>query len=259
MSILFPYTLKRWLRLWDSRWTQRTQEIIFRDRSFEFYSTYFWNDASQAVFDVEIAPYFAILEKDFRPEVIIDVGAATGHFAIIAAILFPGSTVYAFEPSERQRTLLTRNASLNGVTNIKIQPLGLWKCSDHLSFRTNGAESSFESVSRFQGRLPFLEKVPVTTLDQWAGENQVSTIDLIKMDAEGAEVEILHGAQDILRRGNSVLLTQAYHLRGGVRTLETCADILEGYQYETREADTQDGLLYARKPRAMPSTGSVAL
>ncbi|MEO8044792.1 MAG: FkbM family methyltransferase [Spartobacteria bacterium] len=241
------YSTKRWLRILDSRWTRKTRTVQFRGHGFRFYSTYWWSDVSQALLETEIAPYFEALDQDFRPSVIIDAGAATGHFAVLAATLFPSSTVYAFEPSERQRVLLARNARLNGVRNLEIQPFGLWNRADQLAFRTNGAESSFESVSRFRGQLPFLETAPVQSLDAWLREKKISGVDFIKMDAEGAELEILEGAEETLKGIHPRLLIQAYHLRDGARTFERCAEMLAAQNYLIAECPPASGLLYARQ------------
>jgi FkbM family methyltransferase len=238
------YSIKRLLRILDSRWAHKTRKVQFRGISFEFYVTYWWSDVSQTLLETEIAPYFDVLENDFNPSVIIDVGAATGHFAILAAKLFPGSTVYAFEPSKRQRILLARNAERNGV-NLEIEPFGLWNRADRLPFRTNGAESSFESVSRFRGQLRFLEKVPVLSLDKWTQEKRLTHVELVKMDAEGAELEILEGASETLRLLRPRLLIQAYHQRNGVRTFERCADLLAHQGYRIQEPAPNSGLLYA--------------
>ncbi len=246
MDARILYPIKRRLRLWDSSWTRKTREVQFRGEPFRFYSTYWWSDVSQELLESEIAPYFAALETEFSPSVIVDVGAASGHFAILAAKVFSSSVIYAFEPSERQRILLRRNASLNEVENMKIEPIGLWDHLDKLAFRTNGAESSFEPVSRFQGRLTFPEKVDVLPLDQWSREKDVTHIDLIKMDAEGAEIEILNGARTVLRESHPALLIQAYHLRDGIRTLERCAETLTKIGYETHESGVGSGLLCAR-------------
>lgn len=239
------YEIKRRLRLLDSRWARRTREVSFRGESFRFYIPFWWADVSQALLESEIAPYFSALKNDIDPLVIVDVGAATGHFAVLAARLFPRSTIYAFEPSERQRILLARNARLNQIENLNIQPVGLWNRPDQLAFRTNGAESSFESVSRFQGQLPFMEKAEVIPLDQWSREKNMSRVDLIKMDAEGAEVEILEGAKELLRRTHPRLLIQAYHFRDGARTFERCAEILRKHDYVVNEAGKGTGLLCA--------------
>lgn len=240
-----PYALKQRLRLCDSRFTRRRKEVYFRGRSLQFYSTYWWSDASQALLDSEIAPYFAALENDFDPSVILDVGAATGQFTILAAKLFPKCKFYAFEPSQRQRILFARNARGNEVENFEMQPFGLWKCADQLAFRTNGAESSFEPVSRFQATLRFPEKVRVVSLDDWVTEKSLRKIDLVKIDAEGAEIEILQGARATLDRFHPRLLVQAYHLRDGVRTLERCAEILKQHSYTVREWAAPSGLLIA--------------
>ena len=239
------YAIKRFLRICDSHCARKTREVRFRGRSFQFYSTYWWSDVSQTLLDREIAPYFDALGRGDEPSVIIDVGAATGHFAVLAAKLFPNSTVYAFEPSTRQRILLARNACLNGVRNLQIESLGLWNRADQLPFRTNGDESSLESVSRFLGKLPFLEKVAVLPLDQWSREKDISCIDVIKMDAEGAEIEILEGAHSVLKHDHPRLLIQAYHIRDGVRSFERCVELLKQHEYLIREHGSKSGFLVA--------------
>ena len=244
VALPFLYALKRFLRNCDCRFTQHLETIYFKGESYPFFATRWWNNVSQKIFDQEIAPYFAAL-GDFQSTVILDIGAATGHFGIVAARLFPGSKVYAFEPAERQRILLARNARLNRVDRFEIEPFGLWNRADTLAFRTVGAESSFARVSRFQGTLDFPEQVQVMPLDQWVADHAIGRIDLIKMDAEGAEIEILEGAQVTLKRFRPRLLVQAYHIRDGVRTFERCAAILRGHGYSISESGNGSGLLCA--------------
>ena len=245
-SVTLPllYSLKNFLRICDCRFTQRQQKIHFQGQAFPFFTTRWWDNVTQEIFDREITPYFSAL-GDFQPQIIFDIGAATGHFGIVAARLFPGAKVHAFEPAERQRILLARNAKLNRVDRFEIEPLGLWSHSDTLAFRTVGAESSLALVSRFQGTLDFPEQVQVIPLDQWVNDHAIERIDLIKMDAEGAEIEILEGAHTTLTRFRPRLLVQAYHIRGGVRTFERCAAILRGHGYSISESGNGSGLLCA--------------
>lgn len=247
MSLPIPYAIKRQLRVWDSRYARRRERAEFRGQSFEFYRTYWWGDASQKLIDDEIAPYFDALDGAFAPEVIIDAGAATGAFSVLAGKLHPKATIYCFEPSQRQRILLERNARLNGVEHLKVNECGLWDHSAVLSFRTNGAESSFESVSRFKGLLPFGEAVSVISLDEWVPRHHLSRIDLIKMDVEGAEIEILEGGRKVLAQFSPTLLIQAYHVRDNAPTFDRCSRILRELNYETSEWGRNSGLLLARK------------
>jgi FkbM family methyltransferase len=246
----------------DCLLTRRTQTIRCRTQACRFFCTYWWNDVSQQIFDDEILPYFEAL-GDFQPSLIVDIGAASGHFGIMAAKTFDCRAVYAFEPAKRQRILLTRNVRLNAVDRLVIEPFGLWNRSDVLPFRTVGAESSFAPVSRFQGVLAFPEMLPVKTLDQWVEDKQIAGIDLIKIDAEGAELEILEGARGSLKRFRPRLLVQAYHIRDGARTFEQCARTLEAIGYAVHEVHPGKGLLYAQPapsadlagPSDSPATG----
>ncbi len=246
MTLPIPYGAKRFLRLCDSFLTPRKGRVNFRAHSYRFYYPYWWPTATQSIFDQEISPYFECLE-DFIPKTLLDVGSAEGHFAITACKTFPGCAVTAFEPALRQRILLSRNARLNGVVKqLTIEPFGLWNREDELPFRMNGAESSFAPVSHFRGRLAFPETLRVLPLDQWATTIKLAGIDLIKMDAEGAEIEILEGARNVLTQFQPRLLIQAYHMREGARTFERCAEILGRHGYRVCEASSSPGLLYAR-------------
>ena len=247
----FPllYSVKRFLRICDCLLTRKTQTIRCRTQTCRFFCTYWWNDVSQQIFDDEILPYFNAL-GDFQPSVILDIGAASGHFGIMASKVFDCEAIHAFEPARRQRILLNRNAQLNKVNRLMVEPFGLWNRSDVLPFRTVGAESSFAPVSRFQGVLAFPEMLPVRTLDHWVEDKQITRIDLIKIDAEGAELEILEGAQASLKRFRPRLLVQAYHIRNGARTFEQCARTLESIGYAVREVQPGKGLLCAEpEPR----------
>jgi FkbM family methyltransferase len=245
MTVPIPYSAKRFLRLCDSFFTTRKGVVTFREERYAFYNPYAWPTATQAIFEQEIIPYFDALES-FTPSLIFDVGAAEGQFAIAAINHFRGCSAYAFEPALRQRILLRRNARLNGVNTLAIEPVGLWKENDLLPFRTAGAESSFAPVSRFKGQFEFPETVRVVSLDNWMKDQQSPKPDLIKMDAEGAELEILDGATATLARFHPRLLIQAYHLREGVRTFESCAEMLKQFNYEVIEFRPPSGLLYAR-------------
>jgi FkbM family methyltransferase len=58
-------------------------------------------------------------------------GAYFGDHAILIAreIAAAGGVVHAFEPNDEQRAMLTRNAELNGLSNIRPRPEGLWSDS----------------------------------------------------------------------------------------------------------------------------------
>ena len=51
----------------------------------------------------------------------------------------------------------------------------------------------------------------VTTIDAYARENNLPSVDFIKLDVEGAELEILKGAKTSIARYKPILAISAYH------------------------------------------------
>lgn len=238
--------LKLFIRLLEARITPRKSEIYFNDHAIRAIRSLWWNDVEQQYFNTEISPYFRSLSPSTKPIVIIDAGAACGLFSLATCFFFPAAIIWAFEPSERQRILLARNLRLNGmVGRIRIAPFALWNHEGCLSFRTHGSMSSLRVVSELPGYLEFTESVQTVSLDVWAKRSKLRRLDLIKMDIEGAEIEALEGAGEVLRQYHPRLLIQAYHQRDGVRTFDHCAKYLITFGYQCRELKPQSGLLEA--------------
>jgi FkbM family methyltransferase len=240
--------LKRFVRICEARVTPFRGSVQFNDRQLTLVRSVWWNSARQDHFDKEILPYFEAIGP-LRPRVILDVGAATGGFTIASCVAFPEARIFAFEPSLRQRIVLTRNVRANGFADrVTVEPFGLWKEAGNLSFRTHGDISTLEAVSALPQGLVFGERVRVKTLDDWFRQTGLASVDLIKMDVEGAEIEILEGAAATLAVAAPMLAVQAYHFRGGKRTFETCKSMLERFGYACREAGANTGLLIATRP-----------
>jgi FkbM family methyltransferase len=246
------------VRLLEARIAWRTDRVSFAGGEMRFVRSWWWHEGSAEGFAEEIAPYFDALDaagrgREYRT--IIDAGASTGLFTVAAALRYPDARIHAFEPSPRQRILLQRNVRLNRVVpRVTVWPLGLWDSQGMLAFRTHGSMSSVESVSMLPTGLPFGERVPVTTLDRWAG---AMTVDLLKMDIEGAELEALAGAREVLARDRPDVLVQAYHPRDGARTLERCAALLGDLGYDAREVARHPGLLFATARQAVNTPSAV--
>lgn len=235
---------KRAVRIVEAALTPRRSTFTYLGRDFHSVRSIWWHDAHQASFDAEIPPYFTSLTGGRQYRGICDAGAAVGLFSIAAAVHFPTAHIYAFEPSRRQRIMLRRNLRLNElVRRVEVVPVGLWRSDGVLDFRTIGAMSALRLATDLP--LDFKEHVPVISLDEWTRRRGVAGIDLIKMDIEGAELEALYGAREVLRRDRPDLLIQAYHLREGTRTFERCAAQLRSLGYEVREDPAGSGLLHA--------------
>lgn len=139
------------------------------------------------------------LEENIRPDdTVYDLGANVGPYSLIAAYLLEGSKglVYAVEPSATNFAALFVNTVMNSKTHL-VWPLqvALANCDRllHLSHSDmmTGAASHLISNDPTDQSHP----VPVWTLDTLRSFYKLRRPNLIKLDVDGAELDVLQGAR----------------------------------------------------------------
>lgn len=150
--------------------------------------------------------YVDKLEKDM---VVVDVGAHIGVYAVIAAEkVGANGKVIAVEPEPKNQKRLIENIKINRFNNII-------PVKAALSSR-NGTEKLYISRhstdhSLVNGNGHFV-LVAVKTLDKLIEELKLKKVDLIKIDAEGMEMEILNGAENTLKNNPDIkIIVASYH------------------------------------------------
>jgi len=123
-------------------------------------------------------------------------GAYFGDHAILIAreIAPAGGVVHAFEPNDEQRAMLARNAELNGLSNIRPRPEGLWSDSS-TNLKLVGYDSF--ATAEVAGAGEGFQTVTIADYLKAAG---VDRLDLIVVDIEGAELGALRGAEPFLAK-----------------------------------------------------------
>jgi FkbM family methyltransferase len=138
-----------------------------------------------------------------RPaDVCCDIGANLGFFSVLLSRLAgPAGSIYAFEPVPKNASAIARNARLNRLANIEILPVAL-SCVDGrgellLAHHVGGA------VLKSAGTPPDLAgsiTVETASLDTLVEHQQIKPPNVVKIDVEGAEMEVLQGMQRVLRQ-----------------------------------------------------------
>jgi FkbM family methyltransferase len=161
--------------------------------------------------------------------IVVDIGANIGYYTLIAAKLVGKSgIVYAFEPEPITYELLCKNIEVNGYTNV----VPIQKAVSNENGKTkiwcdkvNFASPSFsrENVLIFSEdnvlEDSFVE-VETITLDEFMKNTVGNTkVDIMKVDAEGAEELIIDGAKQILESNNLKIIMEFWPL--GLRNLGT--------------------------------------
>jgi FkbM family methyltransferase len=139
---------------------------------------------------------------------VVDVGGHHGLMAVIAAkAAGPQGLVVSFEPNPVARRIFLENCELNGVPNIRLEPLALSDgIGDAKFYVQKGAvswNSSFYDNFASQHGRDEIEQIEVnmTTLDAYAADRALKPA-FIKIDAEGSEFLILRGAMKTIQKHN---------------------------------------------------------
>lgn len=147
-------------------------------------------------------------QRDF-----IDVGANIGFYSVLAAKLLPGRQVLAVEPNPEAQRRLSENLARNGVAAAVTVFAGL--ASDRPGEAELNLIEGMEEYSSMgtivhaavAGQVSRRVKVEAETLDRLIGRFGLAP-GLIKIDVEGAEMLVLDGASDTLKRFRPVILSE---------------------------------------------------
>lgn len=136
--------------------------------------------------------------------VVLDIGAHHGFYTILAAKKVGSSgRVVAFEPSPRELRRLAFHLKVNHIVNVEVEPFALAsEDGQRMLFLVDGRDTGCNSLRPPAVSEPTREiNVKTKSLDDYLGQHQnIGNIDLVKMDVEGAELEVLKGAARLLRR-----------------------------------------------------------
>lgn len=192
------------------------------------------------------------LEPDRNLRVVFDVGANEGQSARIYFKQFPKALIYSFEPVATTFQKLTENTrELN-----RVKPF-------HIAL---GAEASEQEIRLFDQSVrntlkyrPDLtssfrtERVRVITLDAFVAEHSIEQIDFLKIDTEGFDLEVLHGASSTLTAGliTFILVEVTFNQKDTVHTsFHQVETYLHQFGFELVDLYDQDYASYS--PRRPP-------
>lgn len=152
----------------------------------------------------------------------VDVGAHIGYFTLIAAdIVGPKGHVIAFEPDPRNASILTANVNSAGKDDmVKIVRAAVGAKSGTILF-----QSGHDYCSRIAAEGECSETIVV--VQRTLNEFDLPQGTVIKVDVEGAEVDVLQGATNHLEDKKTTWIIEAH----GSDLEQTIITILRQYGY----------------------------
>ncbi|MCU1376264.1 MAG: hypothetical protein JWO68_3550 [Actinomycetia bacterium] len=149
------------------------------------------------------------LARFLTPDAVcLDIGANIGVVAVFLGRHCPDGVVHAFEPGQETGRYLAANIAANGLENVVVHPLGLYDQDGTLVLNYNEHHPGGAFISDTEATDGDQESIAVRTLDSWAAEVGLDRLDVVKMDVEGAELRVLAGAVDTLRRFRPKLILE---------------------------------------------------
>ncbi|MBX9946143.1 MAG: FkbM family methyltransferase [Reyranella sp.] len=186
--------------------------------------------------------------------VLFDVGANTGQTLRTLLRYAPGAEIYAFEPAAD--TFRRLEAGFKDRGNVHLFNAALGARAGQLALQLS-EDSEFNTLVPREGTgaAGATQMTEVTTVDAVVAAHGISHLDLLKVDVQGWEMEVLHGARELIAGQNLVFVFAEVAFRSDEtemqqfgelhRHLESCGFVLCGFYDPVRYGPRREFVLFA--------------
>jgi len=155
-------------------------------------------------------------EYDFlpmiSPKVIIDAGANIGLAAVFFANKFPDAMVFALEPEESNFKLLEKNIA--AYPQIKALKIAIWNENKHINL-VDASGGHWGFVTRDDVSFEQRGLVEAITMDRLMEKLNLERIDILKVDIEGAEIEVFENPAKWIEKVRIIMIELHERYRPG--------------------------------------------
>jgi FkbM family methyltransferase len=172
------------------------------------------------------------IRQHVRPhDTVCDIGANKGSFVYWLSRWCPAGAVIAFEPQQDLVTLL--GSVCRRLKNVTIEPKAVYSRSGTFPLYVPPGHSPGASlVTDLQGQACVAVAVPTISLDEYFAPGD--RVSLLKIDVEGAELDVFKGADRILREQSPLVVFECENRHLKIGTVHDVFSHLTGLGYEGR-------------------------
>ncbi len=160
---------------------------------------------------------------------ILDIGANYGLYTLSMAKLATEGHISAFEPTSSVMECLNQSVTTNQFTNIELIQAGLSNRDGEANLSLNN-NPELNSIQESGNDDEDSETIVLKTIDTCAKEFNWSSLDFIKLDAEGEELRILEGGESTLRKLSPVIMYELKHVE---KVNFSLIEKLQSYGYQS--------------------------
>jgi FkbM family methyltransferase len=184
----------------------------------------------------DIIEHFTPKEGD----IVVDIGAHMGRYTIISSKrVGANGKVVAIEAHPSNFEMLKSNIKLNQLTNVIPLNYAAYSKETKIKLYLPDEESGYTMHHSIMSNYVFTKykdktedkfvEVSANTLDYLLQLNEITDVNWVKIDVEGAEFEVLKGASNVLSKSKDIALLIEVH---GKDTYEPIIESLRSYNFK---------------------------
>ena len=173
--------------------------------------------------EIFVEEYYCF-ETSSKVPLIYDCGANVGTSCAYFKYRYPQSRIVAFEPNPKIVEYLKKNIGKNSLTNIEVISKAVWTTNDGIDLGLDDADAS--SIHLVKNR----KKVESVSLKDYLVKEEA--VDMLKMDIEGAEIEVLKDCKESLSNVRNIFV-EFHSYANEPQRLSELINVLEsaGFRY----------------------------
>lgn len=228
----------------------RKLKFITRPNALQF----FIEDNSYPIFkEIFVEDFYNIkevLKNVPQKPVIIDIGANIGLFEVLMLSKRPEANILAYEPFADNVKLLRNMMADNPTYSNKVkvfQKAVTDKENEEttLYVKHSDGQSSIASIFEdFDPRNKNITTVVTTTLTAIINENKIDSVDVLKMDCEGAEYPILYSTPNSILKKIKLILIEVHDLDKKQKNFPSLSTFLSSNGFTIKANKTNNGCYY---------------
>lgn len=152
--------------------------------------------------------------KPKKNDIVIDIGANTGYYSLrLSSLVGDNGKIIAIEPDPQTFNALIKNCELNNISNVNAHNIAISNSNGKITFHQSIFHSGTSSMFVNEKDKSKMKKIIIktTTLDELIKE-KYEYIAWVKIDVEGAELEVLKGSSTILSKTKNIIIEVHEHI-----------------------------------------------
>ena len=162
------------------------------------------NYSDKMMFEQIFVKHEYAVPVNFNPATIIDLGANVGYASVYFANRFPNAKIFSVEPEEQNYQMAKKNTQ--AYKNITLVKGAVWYKSEQINVVDNGLGEAGFMIESGEGK----NMVQAYTIQEIMALIGTSSIDILKIDIEGAEKEIFETGSDAWIPNTKILIVETH-------------------------------------------------